>query len=141
MGPIRDWSGLEVLPSDVCWGLLAEMPVGRVAFVHAGEPVILTVNFGVDGQSVVFRTASGSKLDNAIMERPTAFEADAWDADKQRGWSVLVRGISTEVLDPAEVARLEALGVTPWAQAVPRDTWVRLIPTEITGRRITVSFP
>ncbi len=140
MSAIKDWSGLEVLPADVCWGLLGEIPIGRIAFISAGEPTILPVNFAVDGHSVVFRTASGSKLDNAIMERPAAFEADSWNADKRAGWSVVIHGFTTEVLDDAEVARLEALGIAPWADAVPRSNWVRLQPDEISGRRIGVTL-
>ncbi len=140
MTAITDWSGLEVLPDSVCWGLLTEIPIGRVAFVADGEPRILPVNFAVDDHSVVFRTASGSKLDNAIMERPAAFEADRWDVDKQVGWSVVVQGFTTQVLDDAEIARLDALGVAPWANAVPRANWVRLQPNEISGRRIRVTL-
>ena len=57
-----DHAGLEVLPFDSCLRLLAAVSVGRVGFVADGEVVVLPVNFVVDGQYVVFRTASGSKI-------------------------------------------------------------------------------
>ena len=57
-----DHAGLETLPFHVCLRLLASVPVGRVGFYADGEVVLLPVNHAVDGQDVVFRTASGSKV-------------------------------------------------------------------------------
>ena len=68
---------------------------------------------------------------------PVAFEVDGYDADRRAGWSVLVRGIAAHVTDEAEVERLLQLGVWPWADAVPRLSWVRITAHEITGRQIT----
>ena len=48
----------------------------------------------------------------------------------------MVRGIATLVGDPAEIARLNTLGVLPWADAVPRVHWIRIRPYEITGRQV-----
>ena len=55
-----DHAGLETLPFHVCLRLLASVPIGRVGFYADGEVVLLPVNHAVDGQDVVFRTASGS---------------------------------------------------------------------------------
>jgi nitroimidazol reductase NimA-like FMN-containing flavoprotein (pyridoxamine 5'-phosphate oxidase superfamily) len=41
---------------------LQTAPVGRLAFVNAGEPVVFPVNQAVDGVDIVFRTLWGSKL-------------------------------------------------------------------------------
>jgi hypothetical protein len=87
-----DHAGLEVLPFDSCLSLLAAVSVGRVGFVTDGEVVVLPVNFVMDGQDVVFRTASGSKLSCAEVRTPVAFEADNYDDLTQSGWSVLVSG-------------------------------------------------
>lgn len=36
-----DHLGLEVLTPEACWELVAATPIGRVAFVDAGSPVVL----------------------------------------------------------------------------------------------------
>lgn len=132
-----DTEGLEVLDEQVCLTLLAEHPVqvGRVAFVQAGFPVVLPVNYRVDRGAVVFRTGLGSKLDTAASGSPLAFEVDDLDPQWQEGWSVLVRGRAEEVVAPAEIVRMRGLGLQPWSPG-ERSRYVRLRPERITGRRI-----
>ena len=110
--------------------------MGRVALIDQGEPVILPVNHAMDGEAVVFRTAPGSKLTAADNEMPVAFEVDGFDEDRRAGWSVVVRGKATSVEEPAQLARLEALGVSPWADLAERSHWVRIRPYLMTGREI-----
>ena len=131
-----DHSGLGVLSQAECLRRIGSARVGRVAFVENGEPVILPVNHGLDGDAVVFRTAPGSKLDAAENEVPVAFEVDAFDVDRWAGWSVVIRGAASVVDDPAEVARLATLGVTPWANLVERTNWVRIRAYSLTGREV-----
>ena len=82
------------------------------------------------------RTAPGSKLTAADNEMPVAFEVDGFDEDRRAGWSVVVRGKATSVEEPAQLARLEALGVSPWADLAERSHWVRIRPYLMTGREI-----
>ena len=131
-----DHAGLSVLTFDECLERLRSVPVGRLCFVIDGEPVVLPVNHGVDGSGVVFRTAYGSKLLAAEKVSTVAYEADSYESLRRYGWSVLVRGVAEVVLDDEDVARLERLGVEPWADAVERPMWVRITPREITGREI-----
>lgn len=131
-----DHAGLAVLSVDDCLHHLRTARVGRVAFVWDGEPVILPVNHGVDGDAIVFRTSPGSKLAAAEEQLPVAFEVDGFDVDRQTGWSVIVRGTATAVTDPAVTERLTTLGVWPWADSAARRFWVRIRSYEITGRRI-----
>lgn len=128
-----DHQGLEVLSPTECWALLASVPVGRVGFTEAGEPVILPVNHSCVGHRVVFRTARGELLHEALMVRPVAFEVDGYDAERRTGWSVLVRGRVTLAGDEL---RLDALGLDAWADAIERDDWVAIVADEVTGRRI-----
>jgi uncharacterized protein len=130
-----DHSGLGVLSRQECLDRLAAARVGRVAFVSQGDPVILPVNHGMDGEAVIFRTAPGSKLLAADSEQAVAFEVDGYDADRRAGWSVLVRGVATTVEDQEEVKRLNLLGVWPWADLVERTHWVRIRTYSITGRQ------
>lgn len=134
---ITDRGGLEILPSDECMRLLAAEPVGRVAFVSEGEPMVLPVNHRVDGWTIVFRTDLGSKLRTALLRRPVAYEVDDYDTRTRTGWSVLVRGVADTVDDDDAIERLEHLGLTPWASGQDRPYWVRIRPEEVSGRRIT----
>lgn len=135
--PPTDHGGMEVLTMSESFELLTSVPVGRFAFVEGGQPIVLPVNFAVDGRSVVFRSTYGSKLDAAWREVPAAFEADDFDEDDRTGWSVVLRGHAEWVDDDEQAERLEALGLEPWAHHRDRSTrWIRFRPSEVSGRRI-----
>jgi len=130
-----DRAGLEILHLGDCFGLLGTVPVGRIGFLAGGEVIILPVNFLVDGQDVVFRTAAGSKLSSIEVGHYVGFEADAYDPATETGWSVLVSGLAEIVDDEADAARLDARELRSWGE--PADpVWVRIRPSSISGRRI-----
>jgi nitroimidazol reductase NimA-like FMN-containing flavoprotein (pyridoxamine 5'-phosphate oxidase superfamily) len=133
MRTVSRHSGLEVMGSDECMELLAQDVVGRVAVVVGATPMIFPVNYAIDGDAIVFRTMSGSRLD--IGQGHAAFEVDSFDRASQSGWSVLVTGRLQEVsaLQAKDMARLQTLPVTSWANGV-RDLWLRLQPSCVTGR-------
>jgi CBS domain-containing protein len=135
-GP-TDRRGLAVLPLEECLARLRSAPVGRLAFVHDGGPVVLPVNHGVDGTTVVFRTTWGSKLEVARSAHVAALEVDGFDAATRTGWSVLVRGRVSTVYNTPDIERYEALGVPAWAGIDSDSVWVVLRPDEISGREIT----
>jgi nitroimidazol reductase NimA-like FMN-containing flavoprotein (pyridoxamine 5'-phosphate oxidase superfamily) len=130
-----DRGGIEVLSFLQCEELLEQGTIGRIGMMVAGEPVILPVNYRYVSGSVVFRTAIGEKSQAASMDQPMAFEIDDWDTHRKKGWSVLVKGTAHEV-DPDDTAVAGASDLQPWATAIERDIWVRIVPNEITGRRI-----
>lgn len=134
-----DRAGLEILHLGDCFLLLGSVPLGRIGFVAGGEVVILPVNFVVDGQDVVFRTAPGSKLSAVEVGHYLGFEADSYDAATGTGWSVVVNGLAEIVESDEEAARLDGLGLSSWVRAVPERVWVRIRPTSISGRRIPAS--
>ncbi len=131
-----DWSGLAIMAPDACYDRLRHAHVGRIGFVDQGEMMILPVNIAVDGRSIVFRTGHGAKLSAAVMGSPVCVEVDDWDDFEHTGWSVLARGVAEEVLDDADIVRLETLPVRPWTNPDARPRWVRVIVEELTGRRI-----
>lgn len=135
-----DHAGLEILSFAECLRLAASVPVGRIAFTSDGEVVVLPVNHAVDGQVIVFRTGSGSKLSAAEGGHLVAFEADDYDARTHTGWSVLVNGRAGIVYEEAEVERLAGLGVRPWVGG-DRPFWIRIRPVSVTGRRTSESVP
>ncbi len=56
-----DHRRLRVLTVDECDELLEATPIGRVAFINAGQPVILPVTYAYRNRSIVFRTGIGAK--------------------------------------------------------------------------------
>ena len=127
---------LHKLTAVECYELLSLGGVGRVAFTTADGPVMLPVNYAMAAQTVVFRTAPDTRLAR-YLDCAAAFEADHLDEALSQGWSVLVTGRAVRVTKEAEVRHLEQPGaVQPWADGA-RDVYVRIIPHQISGRRIS----
>lgn len=127
----------EQLSEDDCQALLAEGHLGRLAIVHGDRPIILPVNYVLDGRVVVFRTDEGSKLDAAVSGAAVAFEVDGISSEHRTGWSVLVQGRADHVTDRVELERLRRLPLVPYAPG-QKSHYVRIDPEEVTGRRISV---
>jgi nitroimidazol reductase NimA-like FMN-containing flavoprotein (pyridoxamine 5'-phosphate oxidase superfamily) len=128
---------IETLDREECVRLLATQTVGRVVVVDHGSPHIVPVNYALDGDAIVFRTAVGTKLDGASRS-PVAFEVDDLHAVDRTGWSVVVHGWAQEVTaydDPALIARVEELPIDPWAD-FEKPHIVRIAPHTVTGRRV-----
>jgi len=136
-----DHAGLGVLTSDACFQLLDSVPVGRVAFLADGEVVVLPVTYATDGDSIVFRSAVGSKVSAAGFRDSVSFQADSFDPVTRSGWSVLATGVAETVLDESETAALEKLGLEPWADVVERPFWIRIVPNSVTGRVVVRKEP
>ncbi len=127
----------QELTDEECRRLLSERHLGRLALVDADGPVILPVNYTLDEGAVEFRTDPGSKLDAAAAGATVAFEVDAADERDRTGWSVVVRGQAGEVAEPADLQRLRALRLYPWAPGA-KARYVRIRPASVTGRRIAL---
>lgn len=128
---------LQVIPAEECYELLAGHEVGRIGVLADGYPVILPVNYVLDGTTIVLRTDSTTIL-GAAEHANVTFEVDEIDRPSRSGWSVLVRAQAEEVGADhrAElVARTLQADVRPWAPG-ERGHWVRLIAHDISGRRI-----
>ena len=130
-----DKSGLEVLSEGDCFALLTTAPIGRVVYSDRALPVIVPVNFTLDGDDVVIRTGRRSRLATHASGHVIAFEVDEIDTASRSGWSVVLTGFLQLVEEPAEVARLERLGLRSWAPSA-HDRYLRLRSDLVTGRRI-----
>lgn len=131
-------SRMGVIEDATCMQLIRSTPVGRIGFTSDGGPLVLPVNFAVDGdgenETVVFRSLEGQKLAAAAEGQTVCFEVDDWDAETRSGWSVVIRGTAREVTDWAEREQLENIGLVPWAKEEWRRMWIRIEPSEMTGR-------
>lgn len=114
---------------------MSTVPVGRISYTRQAMPAVEPVNFAFDAGTIVFRTARGGKLAAAARGAVVAFQADELNPVTRSGWSVTVVGLSREVTEPAEIARLDRLGLETWAPGTHHH-FIKITPEVITGRRL-----
>jgi hypothetical protein len=126
---------LEMIPEAECLEILGKNSLGRIAFVAEGQQEIFPVNYGLRGDTVVMRTAPGTKLSHAPGSR-AAFEIDDYDYDKGEGWSVIVHGVAYDVTDSGDDFSWAARGanVTPLAPGAKAHR-LAIKLSAISGRR------
>jgi nitroimidazol reductase NimA-like FMN-containing flavoprotein (pyridoxamine 5'-phosphate oxidase superfamily) len=129
----------ELLPHE-CWALLRTASIGRLAVWVENHPDIFPLNYAVDHGSIVFRSRSGTKVSAALSDSPVALEADGYDAETNKAWSVVARGDAKEIDDNYELIDTLDLPLFPW-QAGEKGHFVRIDPDIITGRRFSVVDP
>jgi uncharacterized protein len=129
---------VEELRHDECWRLMRTADIGRMAVVIGDHPEIFPVNFVVDGATVVFRTAAGTKLTAVLSAAAVAFETDGMD-EKGRAWSVMMYGPAHQVLKMDELLETGFLPLASW-QSGSKERFVRIQPTSLTGRRFKISI-
>src|SRR6201993_347568 len=129
--PMTD-EGVTILPVHECWDLLAGVALGRLVTSVDGQPEIFPVNYVVQHHSVLFRTAEGTKLVSAVINNRELFEAD--ENNVAEGWSVIVKGTARTLHDDDDIDEAERAQLLPWT-ATLKQHYVRVIPTQITGRR------
>jgi hypothetical protein len=131
---------MRELSREECLELLASQRFGRLAVVMSnGSPVIRPVNYVFDprSQSVMFRSARGSKFHALLQASQAAFEIDGIDEETRTGWSVIIEGVTAEVSVPNDIGRLNRLGLEPWAPG-PKPHWVHIRAWKVSGRRIVI---
>lgn len=130
-----DRNGLVMLDRGECLRLLAHATLGRIGLTTGALPAVLPVNFWFDGERILIRTGTGTKLAAATRDTVVAFEVDDMDPVWHTGWSVMVTGIAHHVVDPQDLERITAMPVARWA---PRGGGhvVAITPELISGRRI-----
>jgi uncharacterized protein len=131
-----DHRGLRVLGLEECLDRLRDAPIGRLAFIHDGGPIVLPVNHGMDDMGIVFRTTWGSKLLSVEHGGPVAFEVDGIDERRQTGWSVVATGTASIVYENVDTDRLERLDLRSWARPDEDALWVKILAEDISGREI-----
>jgi nitroimidazol reductase NimA-like FMN-containing flavoprotein (pyridoxamine 5'-phosphate oxidase superfamily) len=135
-GPTTEMIELE---RAECLRLLAATEIGRIAISVAewNHPLVRPVNYVFDepSQSVLIRSASGSKLNALLRSARAVFEIDGIDWAGRIGWSVIVVGVAEEITSTAEVRRIANLGLEPWAPG-HKGHWIRIRTNVVSGRRI-----
>ncbi|MBB5626200.1 pyridoxamine 5'-phosphate oxidase family protein [Sphaerisporangium krabiense] len=130
-----DTAGLRVLTREECLHLFTLTPVGRIVFTDRALPSVQPVNFLLNGEDIVIRTSTGSKLAAATRNAVVAFEADEIDVTTRTGWSVTAVGHARAVTDPAEIELLSALPLVRWLPG-DQDHFIVVRAEQVSGRRI-----
>jgi nitroimidazol reductase NimA-like FMN-containing flavoprotein (pyridoxamine 5'-phosphate oxidase superfamily) len=139
---VQEQAGFEVLSSVECLTLLSAQQVGRLGVLVRGYPLVIPVNYGLDGTVVVVRMHPGSTL-SAADHAHVCFEVDQLDPSERTGWSVLVRGLAEDVSDLEHdlvLERSQLRAVQPWAPG-EHARLLRIITHDISGRRIQPGQP
>ncbi len=119
------------LTDEQCWEHLRGQELGRLVTRVGNVLDIFPVNYVVDGDSVLFRTAQGSKLFELTVNDEVLFEVD--DHTDTDAWSVILRGHAYPLDRAADVERADGLGLRPWIPTL-KYTYVRVEPASLSGR-------
>jgi uncharacterized protein len=131
-GPVTE------LSDAASWGLLRGRSFGRLGLSDDGQPEIYPVNYVCDGETILFRTAAGSKLRELTQNRAVAFEADS--EIEGAIWSVVVKGHVVD-LNADPILSDEALAMLPpWIPTQPY-VFIRIMATTIRGRLFEKHLP
>ena len=102
---------ISIMSETECWNHMAEVSLGRLVTSVDGQPEIFPVNFAVQGRSILFRTAEGTKLISTAINNHVLFEVD--DHTVVTGWSVIVKGVARSLRsDKPHFVRIKPLSVT-----------------------------
>jgi nitroimidazol reductase NimA-like FMN-containing flavoprotein (pyridoxamine 5'-phosphate oxidase superfamily) len=132
MAELFELSGAE------CRALLAAGLVARVAMCTPVGPHIVPVNYALVDDSLILRTTPYSLLGSEGRDATLALEVDQFDYERQRGWSVVARGRAEPVTTADDLAYIRrSWEPHAWASG-PRNLFLRLRWTVLTGRRQTL---
>ncbi len=121
---------ITVLSTAQCWELLRAAHFGRLAYRLGSEVNLVPVNYGVDGDTLLFRTAEGDKLLGVVMHPDVVFEID--EHDGERAHSVVVRGTARR-LEEDEEHRADDIGLQSWLGTLKYNV-VEIRPDSLSGR-------
>ncbi len=102
-------------------------------------PVILTVNFRLLGESVIFGAGAGSDLLRSTASKIVAFQAVAFDHVREIGWEVIGVGPSNEVMNADALLPPGSESFEPWTHDDVADHLMRVDLTGISGHMISGS--
>ncbi|MGI8889047.1 MAG: pyridoxamine 5'-phosphate oxidase family protein [Nocardioidaceae bacterium] len=124
------------LSTEECYRKLSQaVGIGRIGLCTSDGPLVLPVNYLVDGETLLVRTAPYTVIAEHASG-PVALEVDDLEPALKFGWSVLVVGEASRVEDVEEMVELRTSGrLEPWAEGT-RGFFIRITPRGVTGRQI-----
>lgn len=130
---------VHTMTDEECWERLAAKEFGRMAYHLADEVHIIPINYAIQGRSLIFRTAEGSKLLGVVMNEDVAFEIDSIDDEAESAWSVIARG-KARILEGEEARDADNLRLRPWV-STEKFNVVAIDIDEVSGRDFHLARP
>ena len=115
-----------LIPEEECWELLAGVSLGRVALSLHALPVILPVQYYLEGHTLAV-CLGRREIPEQSLDTIVAFAADAIDPVTRSGWTVQIQGRSSI---PRQLGAALSCGWPPAGQVV------RIEPGTVTGYRM-----
>jgi nitroimidazol reductase NimA-like FMN-containing flavoprotein (pyridoxamine 5'-phosphate oxidase superfamily) len=115
-----------------CRELLKRGVLGRLATAAGGEPDIFPVNYFSDGDTILIRTAPGTKLLELTVHSSVAFETDGYTDDE--AWSVIVHGHARQLDHQAEIDEADRAPLQPWIPTL-KYRYITIEVEGLSGRR------
>jgi len=119
------------LDAKMCWAFLTRNTFGRLAVSADDDVDIFPVNYFADGETLLFRTAPGSKLRSLGINSRVAFEIDGYTG--LDAWSIVVKGAAAELTTPEQLEQAAQAPLNPWIPTV-KDHYIRITPATVSGR-------
>lgn len=121
---------IKFLSPAESWVQLQRQNVGRLVTTVGNVTDIFPVTYVVDGESIVFRTAEGSKLSEITVSDRVLFEVD--EVTDDAAWSVIIRGRAKVLRTETEIAHADELPLSPIVPTLKLN-YVRVTPDETEG--------
>ena len=152
----KDTVVVRKLDKSECWDFLGRSTFARLAYHLRGHTRIAPINYALDGQRIIFRTAEGSKFYALQVDDAVAFEIDAYDDDE--AWSVVaqgrvaleidehdaatarsvvIQGHVSEILQPEEI-KDATVHLRPWVRTEKKHV-LAIAVDKITGREFAIT--
>jgi nitroimidazol reductase NimA-like FMN-containing flavoprotein (pyridoxamine 5'-phosphate oxidase superfamily) len=129
----------QVLSDAECQDLLASTNLGRIALTIRALPVIMPVNYGYLGGSVILGMSDGPARRALAEENVIALGVDSSNLTDVF-WALLVIGKATEVTDTPQRAQFQSLGLAD-PTGLPASHYLQLQPDILTGYRTSARPP
>ncbi len=128
---------VTVMTDDQAWEMLNGCVFGRLAVSVENEPDVFPVNVHVDpkAQTILLRTAEGTKLSSLAVNERIAFETDAFTS--RVGWSVIAKGRARILADADEILRADQAPLRPWIPTL-KTRYVEITVDAVSGRRFII---
>ncbi len=121
----------DPLSDEQCMTLLGRAQLGRVALSLRALPVVVPVRYMLRDGALLF-TTTGEELTRALHGNIAALQADGFDEDSGRRWSVFATG-SVGIVESLETVASMLSG--PPSAGIESSLF-RLKPTILSGRWI-----
>lgn len=123
----------QVLSQAQCQDLLASESFGRVSLTMRALPVIMPVNYGYLGGSVILGMNDGPARRAIAGGNVIALGVDSGNLT-DTFWTVLAIGRATEVTDRTQTTEFQRMGLTDFSGTLA-EHYLQLQPDILTGYR------